>query len=219
MMKYRLLLLLFLVSPCLIASGSDKTLRLNKKGLSSNSSKNYNFEKDYEIKKERLKPLIGLNVGIGGGFAKGISILKGTIGLDMAGTINDHFAMGCYFSYQSVVEGSLGLLFVHANNRMGFAFLWGIGYSLTDYTGDSDGYRVSLVDDIWGYVDATAPFKISPNIRLGFQLKNRLYFMIDMELSTIGIGNQYFYDNAYCLSKTSFDINFRIGYNFLNKKK
>lgn len=156
-------------------------------------------------------PFLGINIGVGGNFGKGFSIFNGILGLDIAGSINNCFAMGCYFSYKTISSVSLGLLFIHNFNNAS-AFIWGIGYTTPEYIlKNRDNYEYDNL-------------KISPNFRLSYKLKNGLYFSTDMEVSK----NTFYGEHANCKNhdshifykRSSFDINFRIGYKFkLNKKK
>ena len=198
-----------LVCSALCYAQEDDPFGLYEKGASR--TKKYDLEKEYKVKEKSLAPFVGINLGIGGDFGKGFSTLEGTIGLDVAGSINDRFAMGCYFSYQTITAVSLGLLFVHGNHNNGSAFLWGIGYSSPEL----------LLRDNRNLLVIGRNCKISPNLRLGFALKNGLYFMTDMEAS-----RSYIYEDFYrfwgesSYRKFSFDINFRVGWKFnLNKKK
>lgn len=164
--------------------------------------------------KENLKPFIGLNLGIGGNFGKGFSTLEGSLGLDMAGSINDNFAMGAYLSYQTITAVSFGLLFVHGNYNESHAFLWGIGYSSPELALRTKKH------DVW--IDKNV--KISPNLRLGFMLKNGLYFGADIEMSKNKFEREHgdceHHSDVVTYERNSFDINFRIGYKFnLTKKK
>ncbi|MGM9817594.1 MAG: hypothetical protein ACI30B_01270 [Paludibacteraceae bacterium] len=200
----KLILMSLFVCSTLCYAQEDDPFGLYKKGTSK--SKNYDLEKVYKVKKERPKPFFGLNVGLGGDFGKGFSTLEGSLGVDVAGWINNRFAMGCYLSYQTITSFSLGLLFVHGDYNNAGAFLWGIGYTTPDvclYNKEKEFGRSSV--------------KITPNLRLGYMLRNGLYFMTDMEGS-----NNYFrtYRNDFPFAKSSFDINFRIGYRFnLGKKQ
>lgn len=212
----KLILMSLFVCSTLCYAQEDDPFGLYKKGTSK--SKNYDLEKVYEVK-DRPKPFIGLNVGLGGNFGKGFSTLEGSIGLDMARSINDRFSMGCYLSYQTITAASFGLLFVHGNHNENHAFLWGIGYSSPEFLLRDKENNIEI--DYLGNV------KYSPNLRFGFMLKNGLYFMTDMELSVSDFcvrGNDIgeYYRSMYGLSygeAMSFDINFRIGFKLNSKKR
>lgn len=164
--------------------------------------------------KEKSPLFVGLNAGVGGSFGRGFNVLKGSVGVDVATSINERFALGGYFSYQTVTSASLGLLFVHGNYNESHAFLWGIGYSTPEFI---------LKDKKLG-MDLEKSIKISPNLRLGFMLKNGLYFGADMEMSKNKFEREHgdceHHSDVVTYERNSFDVNFRIGYKFnLTKKK
>lgn len=205
----------------------DDPFGLYEKGASR--TKKYDLEKEYKVKEKSLAPFVGLNLGIGGNFGRGFKTLEGSLGIDVAGSINDRFAMGCYFSYQTITVVSFGLLFVHGNHNESHAFLWGIGYSSPEFALRSKDHKWEIGYDYYYYYDYdVANIKITPNFRFGFMLKNGLYFMTDMEVSSNYVSyksnkmpyNNYHYDdNNNHYHRYSFDINFRIGYKFNSTKK
>lgn len=157
--------------------------------------------------KEKNMPFVGLNVGLGGDFGKGFGTFEGSIGVDVAASINDRFALGGYLSYQTISSVSLGVLFVHGNYNNDAAFLWGIGYSAPEFYNLTSKSGYELRWDI----------KCSPNVRVGYKLKNGLYFMADMEVSDKSFG---FRNDERDFDKYSFDANIRVGWKFnLEKKK
>ena len=156
---------------------------------------------------EKNMPFVGLNVGLGGDFGKGFGTFEGSIGVDVAASINDRFALGGYLSYQTISSVSLGVLFVHGNYNNDAAFLWGIGYSTPEFYNLTSKSGYELRWDI----------KCSPNVRVGYKLKNGLYFMADMEVSDKSFG---FRNDERDFDKYSFDVNVRVGWKFnLEKKK
>ena len=157
--------------------------------------------------REKNMPFVGLNVGLGGDFGKGFGTFEGSIGVDVAASINDRFALGGYLSYQTISSVSLGVLFVHGNYNNDAAFLWGIGYSTPEFYNLTSKSGYELRWDI----------KCSPNVRVGYKLKNGLYFMADMEVSDKSFG---FRNDERDFDKYSFDVNVRVGWKFnLEKKK
>ncbi|MBO7724037.1 MAG: hypothetical protein J6S20_01060 [Paludibacteraceae bacterium] len=206
-MRKIFLILLLVCSTCCYSQENDDPFGLYKKPTKSQLRRK---------NKENLKPFIGLNLGIGGNFGKGFSTLEGSLGLDMAGSVKEQFAMGAYFSYQTITAVSFGLLFVHGNYNESHALLWGVGYSTPELALRTKKH------DVW--IDKNV--KISPNLRFGFMMKNGLYFMTDMEMSKnrfrcdINHDDCPYHYSTLRSNKNSFDVNFRIGYKFnLTKKK
>ncbi len=155
--------------------------------------------------REKNMQFVGLNVGLGGDFGKGFGTFEGSIGVDVAASINDRFALGGYLSYQTISSVSLGVLFVHGNYNNDAAFLWGIGYSTPEFYNLTSKSGYELRWDI----------KCSPNVRVGYKLKSGLYFMADMEVS-----DKTFRKDVREFDKYSFDANIRVGWKFnLEKKK
>lgn len=212
-MKKWVLMSLFVCSTLCYAQ-EDDPFGLYEKGASR--TKKYDLEKEYKVEEKRLAPFIGLNLGIGGNFGRGFKTLEGSLGIDVAGSINDRFAMGCYFSYQTITAVSLGLLFIHGNHNNGSAFLWGIGYSSPElFLRDKESSF---------FIGDSFTYKTTPNLRLGFVLRNGLYLMTDIEASNICFSyNEDIYTSwfgGHSFYRYSFDVNFRIGYKFnLTKKK
>lgn len=80
-------------------------------------------------------PLLGLNVGIGGGFSRPTNFLDFSVGLDFAVAAKPKFAMGGFFSYkttfQTIHQLSFGLDFMIGPQKR--AFLLGLGCNTMFY--------------------------------------------------------------------------------------
>ena len=199
------ILMSLLVFSTLCYAQADDPFGLYK---SSSKSRKEKIDLDNEYgEREKNMPFVGLNVGLGGDFGKGFGTFEGSIGVDVAASINDRFALGGYLSYQTISSVSLGVLFVHGNYNNDAAFLWGIGYSTPEFYNLTSKSGYELRWDI----------KCSPNVRVGYKLKNGLYFMADMEVSDKSFG---FRNDERDFDKYSFDVNVRVGWKFnLEKKK
>jgi hypothetical protein len=197
------ILISLLVCSTLCYAQADDPFGLYK-GSSKSRKEKIDLGNEYG-EREKIMPFVGLNVGLGGDFGKGFGTFEGSIGVDVAASINDRFALGGYLSYQTISSVSLGVLFVHGNYNNDAAFLWGIGYSTPEFYNLTSKSGYELRWDI----------KCSPNVRVGYKLKSGLYFMADMEVS-----DKTFRKDVREFDKYSFDANIRVGWKFnLEKKK
>ena len=132
-------------------------------------------------------PLLGLNVGMGGGFSAPTKFLEFSVGLDLAVAFTPKFAMGLYgsfkTSFKTIHQYALGLDFMIGPQQKAFLLGLGINRRLRDgviYFEDS-GYWVKR------YPENDVDF----DMRLGGVFK-AFYFFVDFS-----IGRYYWYDRIY----------------------
>lgn len=170
-------------------------------------------------------PLLGLNVGIGGGFSRPTNFLDFSVGLDFAAAVKPKFALGAFLSYkttfQTIHQLSFGLNFMIGPQKK--AFLLGLGcnhmFNRYHWFYINDEYRVAREAYGWDF-----------DLRIGGVFK-ALYFFADFSLGAYegwdDIHLSYYYDYGFdthswtCILP---QISLNIGINFMqlgkkNKKK
>ena len=171
-------------------------------------------------------PLLGLNVGVGGGFSRPTKFLDFSVGLDFAAAIKPKFAMGAFLSYkttfQTIHQISFGLDFMIGPQRKAFLLGLGCNHMFDRYTSFSDWYHGTRYDV---YRDA---YEWDFDLRIGGVFK-AFYFFTDFS-----IGGYAFDDSLYLNSDhigrdwwSTYlipQISLNIGINFMqigkkNKKK
>ena len=146
-------------------------------------------EKQKKPKPDFLRlPLLGLNVGFGGGYSKPTQFLEGSFGLDFAVACTPKFALGLYGSYKTSFitfhQGAIGLNFMIGPQQK--AFLLGLGCNLMDryWTSfNASGY----------YIERYCYFNAGGDIRLGGVFKG-FYFFFDFAIGPYDGRDTIFYD-------------------------
>lgn len=170
-------------------------------------------EKQKKPKPDFLRlPLLGLNVGFGGGYSKPTQFLEGSFGLDFAVACTPKFALGLYGSYKTSFitfhQGAIGLNFMIGPQQK--AFLLGLGCNLMD--------RYSTSFNASGYhIERYCYFNAGGDIRLGGVFKG-FYFFFDFAIGP--------YDGRDTINNERYDwytvlpqATFNIGINFMQLGK
>lgn len=165
-------------------------------------------------------PLLGLNVGIGGGFSRPTNFLDFSVGFDFAVGIKPKFAMGAFCSYkttfQTIHQLSFGLDFMIGPQKK--AFLLGLGCN-------TRFYRHLYFDEYfnppgnWFDVERHSYNEWDFDLRLGGVL-GAFYFFADFSIGPYVVYDEIgsYENNSYLCTLPQLSLNLGINFMQLGKK-